>query len=281
MSYVTENITPEKAQVYLKTSLGNRPISQPTVLSYADSMKSGKWMLNGMCIIFDADGHLIDGHHRLLAVIKAGIPVKFDVARGVSADAFTTYDCGRHRTLGQLIAMQGAKHYNIIASIVISNEALEKRGRLFCNNTTGVKTTSGKMSNTDKYNLYRRDVEGFNRIAGVVRKLYAQCRIIEPSWAGGMYYYLIHKGGYDEEFVLKFFEALFTLDTSDIGVVDMLRKVLTKDAMSLKKMPKEAKWAYLAKAWNFYADGETPKILRWLQTERTPTLKIKQKHILG
>ena len=39
MSYVTENITPEKAQVYLKTSLGNRPISQPTVLSYADSMK--------------------------------------------------------------------------------------------------------------------------------------------------------------------------------------------------------------------------------------------------
>lgn len=275
MNFVTENITPAKAQEYLQTSLGNRPTSNPTVQSYADTMKKGKWMLNGMCIIFDTEGHLIDGHHRLMAVIKAGIPVKFDVARGISADAFTTYDCGRHRTLGQLLAMQGTKHYNMVASIVVANEALEKKGRLFTNNSTSAKIGRGKMTNTEKYDLYRQDAEGFDRVGVIMCRLRSQCRIVECSWAGGMYYYLTHTGGYDEDFVLAFFEALFTLDTPDIEVVNQLRKVLTKDAMAIKKMPIEARWAYIAKAWNYYAAGECPKLLKWAQTENIPALKLK------
>lgn len=275
MNFVTENITPAKAQTYLQTSLGNRPISSPVVLSYADTMKKGKWMLNGMCIIFDTEGHLIDGHHRLMAVIKAGIPVKFDVVRGVSVDAFTTYDCGRHRTLGQLIAMQGAKHYNMVASIVVANEALVRKGRLFADNGIGIRNGSRRMTNTEKYELYRQDAEGFDRVAVIMCRLRSQCRIVESSLAGGMYYYLTHTGGYDEDFVLAFFEALFTLDTPAIEVVNQLRKVLTKDAMSNRKMPKEARWAIIAKAWNYYAAGECPKLLKWAQTDNIPLLKLK------
>lgn len=277
MNTVTEEITPAIAQVYLQTSLGNRPTSDSTVLSYANTMRKGKWMLNGMCIIFDSEGHLIDGHHRLLAVIKAGIPIKFDVARGVPSDAFTTYDCGRHRTLGQLIAIQGSKNYNVVASIVVANAALENKGRLFSNNSAGGRDKRMRMTNSEKYDLYIKDVEGYNKVGSLIIKLHAQCNIIECSWAGGMYYYLTHTGGYSEAFVLNFFESLFTLDTPDIEVVNQLRKVLTKDAMAIKKMPTEARWAYLAKAWNYYASGECPKLLKWAQTENTPILKLKSK----
>ena len=277
MNYVTENITPAKAQQYLQTSEGNRPISKPTVHSYADTMKKGGWLLNGMCIIFDSEGHLIDGHHRLLGVIEAGTPVRFDVCRGITADAFTTYDCGRHRTIGQLLAMQGTKHYNLVGSIVSANEMLVKRGKLQANTARGGHVGQGKQTNAEKYEQYRRDPEGFDATAVVIVRLLSRCRIMQGSWAGGIYYYLTHTGGYTEAEVLPFFEALFSVDTSDIAVADMLRKAITKATMSGKKLQPEMLWALTAKAWNYYVDGVTPKILRYqMNTEELPSLKTKE-----
>ena len=279
MNYVTENITPAKAQEYLQTSEGNRPISKPTVHSYADTMKKGGWLLNGMCIIFNTDGHLIDGHHRLLAVIEAGIPVRFDVCRGISSDAFTTYDCGLHRTIGQLLAMQGTKNYNLVGSIVTANAMLIKRGRLYQKTSRGSHKGSGKQTNAEKYELYRKDPEGFDAAGVVIRRLLCRCRIMVGSWAGGIYYYLTHTGGYSEAEVLPFFDALFSVDSSDIEVADMLRKAITKASLSGRSLQPEILWALTAKAWNYYIDGVTPKILRYqMNQEELPTLKIRTKH---
>lgn len=275
MNCVTENITPAKAREYLKTSKGNRPISKVFVKSYADTMKKGKWLLNGMCIIFDSDGHLQDGHHRLHAVIEAGIPVRFDVTRGVDPQSFTTYDCGRHRTVGQLLAMQDVKHYNLVASIVVSNDRLVKTGRL-TENLHSQTTRARRETNADKYELYRVNPDGYNATAMVIVRLMSRCRIISGSWAGGVYYYLTHTGGYAESEVLPFFEALFSLDTSDIPVCDLLRKAITKTAMEGKKMKAEQLWSLIAKAWNFYICGKTPKILRYQPAiEDIPKLKLK------
>lgn len=274
MNYVTENITPAKAQQYLQTSEGNRPISKPTVHSYADTMKKGNWLLNGECITFDSDGHLQNGHHRLLAVIEAGIPVRFDVCRGVSADAFSTYDCGRHRTVGQLLAMQGTKHYNLVGSIVSANDMLVKTGRLCGNNAHG--NAAIKKTNAYKYELYRKDPDGYDAAAVVIVRLSSRCRILQGSWAGGIYYYLTHTGGYTEAEVLPFFEALFSVDTTDIPVADMLRKTITKAAISGKKLLAETLWALTAKTWNYYINGVMPKILRYSKGfEELPTLKTK------
>lgn len=271
---VTENITPAKAQEYLETSVGNRPISKVFVHSYADTMRQGKWILNGVAIIFDSEGHLQDGHHRLRAVIEANIPVRFDVIRGVDPSSFTTYDCGRHRTVGQLLAMQDVKHYNLVASIVVANARLIKSGRLLENNS--VAETGKKSTNADKYDLYRRDPEGFNNTASYMVKLAHRCRIISGSWGGGIYYFLTHTGGYTEEEVKPFFEALFSLDTSDIPVCDMLRKAITKSSMEGRKMKAEMLWAFIAKTWNHYIDGTTPKFLRYTQgIEELPKLKLR------
>ncbi len=274
MSYVTECITPAKAQEYLQTSIGNRPISKVFVRSYADTMKKGKWLLNGVCIIFDNEGHLQDGHHRLHAVIEAGIPVRFDVIRGVDPNSFTTYDCGRHRTVGQLLAMQDIKHYNLVASIVVANERLIKSGRLTENNAV-LRTSRVKESNEEKYDFFRKDPEGFQKVAVIVIRLMSRCKILSGSWAGGIYYFLTHTGGYTDQEVLPFFEALFSLDTSDIPVCDLLRKAITKSAMEGKKIKAELLWALIAKAWNFYIEGASPKILRYQSTEELPKLKLK------
>lgn len=275
MNYVTENITPAKAQQYLATSQGNRPISLVTIHSYADTMKKGKWLLNGMCIIFDNEGHLIDGHTRLQAVIEANVPVRFDVCRGASPDAFTTYDNGRHRTVGQLLAMQDVKHYNMVGAIVSANEQLKKNGRLVSNNR-GIRDNGIKRTNAEMYETYRQDAEGYNAVAVIIVRLLNRCRILNGSWAGGLYYYLTHTGGYTEEEVLPFFEALFSLDTSDIPVADLLRKSITKAAISGQKLNAETLWVFIVKAWNSYVKGVTPKFLRYQKgIEEIPELILK------
>lgn len=281
MNYVTENITPQKALEYLKTSQGNRPISKPTVLSYADTMKQGKWLLNGCSINFDINGNLLDGHHRLHAVIEANIPVKFDVCRGVPTESFATYDCGRHRTLGQLLAMQNTKHYNLAASIVMVNEVLCKTGRVYTNNSNVAGDSKKRLSNAEKYELYRKDPDGFNAVSLIIVRLQSRCRILSGSWAGGLYYFLTHKGGYREDEVLPFFEQLFSLSAAENQSIEQLRQLITRYAFSSStKLSTEALWAYIVKTWNRYITNTPKKDLKFSpSSENMPTLILREQDI--
>lgn len=277
MQYVTENITPAKALEYINTNKdNNRPISKSVVHSYADTMKKGKWLLNGECIIFDNEGRLQNGFHRMHGVIEAGIPVRFDVCRGVDAEAFTTYDCGRHRTVGQLLAMQNVKHYNLVGAIITANERLIKSGRLYENNANS-NGNGIKRTNTDNYESYRKDPDGFNETASEIVRLRNQCRAQIPgSWSGGFLYFMTHTGGYTKQEVLPFIEALYSLDTAPIAVCNMLRKTIQDVAMSGKKLGAETLWVFIVKAWNHYIKGTTPKFLRYQkENENIPKLILK------
>ena len=235
--------------------------------------------MNGMAIIFDNEGHLLDGHHRLFAVIEADIPVMFDVARGANPDAFVTYDCGRHRTLSQLIQMQGTKNCRLVASIVVANDCLVRRGRMTANMSSSLKgSKENKMSNADKYNLYQKDIEGFNAAAVLANRLRQRANVLSDAWTGGIYYYLTHTGGYTDAEVIPFFEAIFSFDTSRIAIADMLRKILINVKTSGKKLMPEVLWSLIAKSWNHYVNGTTPKKLTYrMADERIPKLIIKSK----
>lgn len=98
-------VYPALAEKWLATSLGNRGVSRPRVLAFAESMNSGRWELNGNTIVFDVDGTLVDGHHRLHAVVQSGKTIPFLVVRGVSPSARVTIDTGRVRTLRDQVRM--------------------------------------------------------------------------------------------------------------------------------------------------------------------------------
>lgn len=107
MNAAVETITPELAQIYLARNTKNyRRINQRTVEEYAKDMAAGRWAENGECIKFHADGRLLDGQHRLRAIIKAGCPIKMLVVHGITADD-SVIDVGRGRTARQIIEANG------------------------------------------------------------------------------------------------------------------------------------------------------------------------------
>lgn len=112
-----EIITPEQAQAILdETNDINRRIRPPHVASLARDMANSDWHEAGDPIRFDSNGRLIDGQHRLSAVVLSGKTQRFLVMRGFAPVVQTVLDSGIGRTAGDALTFAGiANRYNIAA----------------------------------------------------------------------------------------------------------------------------------------------------------------------
>ena len=107
-------ISPETARDWLenrnlsdKRPVNNRTISAHTVRKYAMAMAEGRWKLIHQGIAFDRDGWLIDGQHRLSAIVQANIPVAMMVIPNCDPDTFDVLDTGLRRQAAHLIPVHG------------------------------------------------------------------------------------------------------------------------------------------------------------------------------
>lgn len=116
MMFKTAIVTPDFAAQLLKANTNNRPISKASVRLYASEMRAGRWTNNGDTIRLSKGGRLLDGQHRLLAVISAGIPVQMTIVEGLDDDTFKTIDQGRKRTNADILAIAGEKNTNRLAA---------------------------------------------------------------------------------------------------------------------------------------------------------------------
>ncbi len=92
-----EVITPEIAKKYLSLSAGNRNLSPSNQRACERDISKGDWVLNGEAIKFNQSGKLVDGHHRLSAVVKTGKPIETLVVYGVADDIYI-FDKGKPRS---------------------------------------------------------------------------------------------------------------------------------------------------------------------------------------
>jgi hypothetical protein len=100
-------VTPAIAGRWLQTNRRNRILRPHLIKRYAQQMREGRWTLNGECIKFTASGYLLDGQHRLRAIIEADVPVVLEVRVGLPESAGLTIDTGAVRTATDVISMRG------------------------------------------------------------------------------------------------------------------------------------------------------------------------------
>ena len=72
-------VTPELAVQWLNANDRNRRLSWPYITQLARDMKAGRFACTHQGIAFDTQDHLIDGQHRLWAVLEADVPVRMRV----------------------------------------------------------------------------------------------------------------------------------------------------------------------------------------------------------
>jgi hypothetical protein len=135
-----ERITPAQAERYLERNDINRKFKLHHVTRLASDISEGRWNINGSSIVFNGDGTLLDGQHRLAAIVKAGVPVDMLVVRGVSKSAMATIDSGVSRSAGDVAYMQGyANATSLIGTIRLLVCAKHN------NATTGQMMTTGSV----------------------------------------------------------------------------------------------------------------------------------------
>lgn len=126
-------ITPELALDWLtdpKYKAPNRGIRKTKVASYVQSMREGRWHITGEAIKFDNTGRLLDGQHRLNAVVDSGVTIQSLVITGVDPKAQDVMDTGAARDAKDVLGIHDVKHASIVAAgvrILVAYEA----GRFF------------------------------------------------------------------------------------------------------------------------------------------------------
>lgn len=115
-----ETITPARATELLNrvNPQKQRRVNSGLVDSYAAAMRAGNWMLNPHGIVVSDTGELIDGQHRLHAIIASDMTIEMVVAQGVVDSTIDVIDRGSNRTVAQQITLRhGYKNGNLIAAV--------------------------------------------------------------------------------------------------------------------------------------------------------------------
>jgi len=109
-----EIITPEIASEIMEANgplhdgmARNRQISRADVAAYSRDIVNRRWMVTGQSIKISASGRLLDGQHRLQAVIDSKMPIEIVVVRNLPDDIFSTFDVAHQHTLSNILTSRG------------------------------------------------------------------------------------------------------------------------------------------------------------------------------
>jgi len=261
--YIKEElITPEKARVLLEFNNGNRTLSQHCLNRYVEDMKAGRWRAEtGETIKISKSGYLMDGQHRLTAVIRANVSVRMFICYGVDDDAFEVIDTGKSRTAADIFKIAGVNYNVVVPSVIIHYNA-------YLSDNPEITRKTKTKSNAELLKQYHNNKEFWDE---VVRKSYAWYeainRIIPVGELGGFYARIKR---FNDVIADRFMNELCTGKEVSNNVIYLLRKKLYDDRVSRKKMPSGMRLAFMIKTWNFYVRKKDVKVLKYLEGEEFP-----------
>jgi len=113
-------MTPELAEEFMQGNYANRKIREGVVSRYKAAMADGSWVLAPEPIVIAVDGRVLNGQHRLSAVIGSGVSVPMLLIENVQDEVFRVIDRGISRTVADALEKEKklVEVARLLASIV-------------------------------------------------------------------------------------------------------------------------------------------------------------------
>lgn len=237
------DITPEVAKQLLTKNIGNRPINKIHVDRLSRAMLAGEWKFNGDTICINGD-RLIDGQHRLTAVVESGITIRSILVSGLASSVFDTKDIGRHRSAADTLSVIGEVNTRkLAAALSVVDQYM-----------------TGRVGEWVRYSNVQMEalLQSHPRIRESVRKC-GNPKIVRPSVLAACHYLFSLK---DAELADAFIEKVMhgkALSEGEPAYV--LRERLLANTLSQKKLSMRVLMAFIIKAWNAERDGKHLRVL--------------------
>lgn len=259
------DVSPVIAAALLERNTQNRPKRGKDVEDWADQMSEGRWLIVHQGIALARNGVVVDGQHRLEAVVDSGVTVRMPVCVGLDPKVFEVIDAGRKRSTSDTLALVGEKQSTLLAAV--SRIAL-----LW--DTNRVLTGGGLRIHTDEIMRYREDKEDAlreaTRWAGNSVGVRHGFNMMKAA-AGAGYYLLKRELPRHQGLVDIFLDGLvsgISLKARDPRYA--LRRSLAND----EKRSTAKHLAMFLKTWSLFVRDEEARVVTWRVNEDMPKVFV-------
>jgi len=261
-------ISPKLAAEWVELRFeGQRELGRAHIKNLSARMKAGQWVDNGEPIVFDWYGRLINGQHRLYAIIDSGVTIKATIIWGMDPlaylhmDEITSVRKAEHYLVGWRNGKKAVTAYRWMLDFADYDKKATESGADF----RGF-VSIGRRSGT-KWDANREDMlswcfdhqDAIEHVTSVVGNKEARPVMPPHGLVGGFYLwvYLDHPQLADE-----FFRRIIDgLDLTREDPIYLLRKrLLQLKTQSIKTMGTSIPYyeyaALFIRGWNAYLEGE-------------------------
>jgi hypothetical protein len=210
-------------------------------------------------------GKLVDGQHRLHAIVKSGIPTPVLVFENVPPETFSVLDTGKRRSGGDVLALSGERDTTLLASTV-------RHVHLFRAVPSGSWVGSGsRISNDEVLDIFRAHPQEFREAVRQGRILSQEIGLI-PTAASTAYFLTVESAPVariDDWVKGLVTGANLTPDDPRLALIKTIRSL--REGMSKRRRTDTRGHIGLyVKAWNAWVTGKPVKSLRLQKGEKMP-----------
>jgi hypothetical protein len=283
-------VTPQKAVEWIaKLFKGQRAISRTHVLSIAEKMREGSFIDTGQDVAFDWYDRLIDGQHRLLAIIESGVTVEMTVTWGLDPIVYLHRDEDpKGRSVGAYLSKYFTHPDRATGAyrIMLDYDHLEKkppstkdreprRGHV----AFGRRSVGSWKSNREKVLSWCVEHQkALRHVLEIVHDREAKAVLPPPGIAAGFYLWIYQRWPAEAD---AFFKGL--IDgvglTAGSPIFQTRRTILRLKTKGLRKMgtgvPYYEWGAILFKGWNMYMEGADVGRVTFTANEAWPRLTTR------
>lgn len=243
-----EDVTPELAASLLAANKKNRSLRRRLVETYAADMSKGAWQFTGEALKVALDGALLDGQHRLAAIVKSGVTVPMLIVRDLPTSSQEVMDSGAKRTSADALRLRDEVNAVVLSSV--ARMIFTEGGKLPDRPSTSDLITVVETDPTLRWVISN----GIPAVSGLRRLMTATVL--------GYAYWRLHK--IDPFACAEFFSRLDTLTNLPQGspILALQRRLSAHERIGDGNNARREALCYIFTAWNAWRRNETRVIVK-------------------
>lgn len=239
-------VTPARAEEWLGKNNNNRNRRTQHVARMIRDMKNGNFLITGDTIKFDWDGRLIDGQHRLTAIIESGQSAWILIVRDLDPKVQSVLDANAKRSAYDALGFNGVTESRIVIAAMAQIALTRESGKM----THSLDTGKFNATNSEVVDWFTQnpDAEWASKFGIKISKLIGST----PS-ATAYAAMIFSRLSIDD--CIEFFESAAEMRTNGEGDPRLtLLRTLERDRKNRGRTNNAVQLSYFIRAWNAWRE---------------------------